>query len=205
MAVTAAEVLELFTQDSSVANSDQFLLSKNVDGSGQPRKVTAEAVRAYLNAGNAVTIVDGYIYIGGVNTGYKAEGTTPQLRSAVLGIQVSYDNGNTWTYLCRWANLNMEPYRVVQTLATVTILPNRLNVWNVSRSALNITLGSGDSGKMQEYMMQFIVSGTSFTLTFDQDVRWMGGEEPDWEEGYTYQVSIIDGLAVYGSWAPTTT
>ncbi len=205
MSVTQAEVLNLFQHDSSVqvSDSDLFLLSKDQGGTAQARKITAEVVRAYLNAGYAVTIVDGYLYIGGQNTGYRAAGITPQLRSATLGIEVSYDNGSTWTLLCQWSNLNLEPYRVSQTLSTVTIFPNRLNVWASGQTSMTITLGSGSEGREQEYKLQFVVSGNAFSLTFPgSDIRWMGGEEPEWEDGYTYQVSIIDGLAVYGGWAP---
>ena len=49
-----------------------------------------------------------------------------------------------------------------------------------------------------EYMMEFTVSGDNFTLTLPSGVRWM--EEPDFEAGSTYQVSVLNNLAIYAAW-----
>jgi hypothetical protein len=70
MAVTQAEVLELFQQVAAINNSDQLLMIKaNQNGSVSAAKITAELLRAYLNAGFAITIdSEGYFCIGGVRT-----------------------------------------------------------------------------------------------------------------------------------------
>ena len=70
MAITQAEVLELFQQVAAISNSDQLLMIKaNQNGSVSAAKITAELLRAYLNAGFALTIdSDGYLCIGGVRT-----------------------------------------------------------------------------------------------------------------------------------------
>lgn len=70
MAITQAEVLELFQQVAAISNSDQLLMIKaNQDGSVSATKITAELLRAYLNAGFALTIdSDGYLCIGGIRT-----------------------------------------------------------------------------------------------------------------------------------------
>ncbi len=70
MALTQAEVLELFQQVAAISNSDQLLMIKaNQNGSVSAAKITAELLRAYLNAGFALTIdSDGYLCIGGVRT-----------------------------------------------------------------------------------------------------------------------------------------
>ena len=74
MAVTQAEVLELFQQVTAINNSDQLLMIKaNQNGSVSAAKITAELLRAYLNRGFEVTIgADGYFYIGGVKTETEA-------------------------------------------------------------------------------------------------------------------------------------
>jgi len=74
MAVTQAEVLELFQQVAAINNSDQLLMIKaNQNGSVSAAKITAELLRAYLNRGFEVTIgADGYLYIGGVKTDTEA-------------------------------------------------------------------------------------------------------------------------------------
>lgn len=70
MALTQAEVLELFQSVAAVNNSDQLLMVKaNQNGSVSAAKITAELLRAYLNRGFEVTIgADGFFYIGGVKT-----------------------------------------------------------------------------------------------------------------------------------------
>jgi len=78
-----------------------------------------------------------------------------------------------------------------------SIVPNKLNVWG-GMSSLTIALLSGDSGVTNEYMIQFTVSSSSFSLSFINSVIWM--DEPDWEVGYTYQVSVLNGLAIAAGW-----
>lgn len=89
-----------------------------------------------------------------------------------------------------------------QTQTTVTILPNVLNKWESGVAALNITLGTGTAGVVNEYMMEFTVAVTGsavFALTLPSSVRWL--EEPEWENGTTYQVSIVNNLAIAAAWA----
>lgn len=88
---------------------------------------------------------------------------------------------------------------VAQSLTTATIQPNRLNRWGTVNS-LAITLQpSGVSGVSDEFMLEFTVGSSQFTLTFGSStIRW--AQEPDWQEGYTYQVSIENDLAIYAEW-----
>ena len=87
--------------------------------------------------------------------------------------------------------------KVQQTETTVAIDPNKLNIWG-SVASLNLTLTPETAGVANEYMLQFTVSGDNFTLTLSDTVRW--ANEPEWEQGYTYYVSIQDGLGMYAGW-----
>lgn len=87
---------------------------------------------------------------------------------------------------------------VQQTADAVTVTPNTFNIWGTPLSVLTVALGNGQQGFMAEYALQFTVASDSFTLTLPSSVRW--NEEPEWENGYTYQVSILNGLAVYAGW-----
>lgn len=51
-------------------------------------------------------------------------------------------------------------------------------------------------------MLEFTVSGNNFTLTLPDSVRWI--EESTWEDGYTYQVSIVNNLAISAGWKAQT-
>lgn len=89
---------------------------------------------------------------------------------------------------------------VPQNNSTVAINPNVLNVWG-EVSNLIITFVEGTTGEVYEYMIQFTSpsdSGTSLTLP--SAVRWANDDELEPEAGMTYQVSIVNNLAVYAGW-----
>ncbi len=168
MALTQADVLELFSQVGSIKNSDQILLiTANQNGTVSATKITAELLRAYLNAGYALTVdSEGYLCIGGVRTETMA--TSMQM--------------------------------IQQTDTTLAINPNVLNVWGTV-SSLAISFNAGASGAVNEYMIQFTCppnAGT--TLVLPSSVKWMNGDELEPEAGWTYQVSIVNNLAVYSGW-----
>lgn len=80
----------------------------------------------------------------------------------------------------------------------LSIDPNVLHVWG-SIDSLEITSFTGAaSGKVNEFLLQFMVSGSSFSLTLPSGVIWV--EEQEWEDGYTYQVSIVNNLAIAAGW-----
>ena len=86
---------------------------------------------------------------------------------------------------------------VPQTETEVEINPNVLNVWG-SVEALEIALAGDTEGQVNEYMLQFAVDGDSFELTLPSGVRWL--DEIEFEDGNTYQVSIVNNLAVGAGW-----
>lgn len=89
-----------------------------------------------------------------------------------------------------------------QSALTASILPDVLNKWTSPVNSLSITLLNGVSGKAWEYMLEFTVGSSEFTFTCN-NIRWVDDNEPDWTNGYTYQVSILNGLAVSAGWANT--
>ena len=168
MAVTQAEVLDLFSQVAAIKNSDQLLMLKaNAGGTVTPTKITAELLRAYLNAGFAITIDgEGYLCIGGVRTETMA--TAAQM--------INHPSTDT----------------------NVSITPNVLHVWG-EMTTLTIGLAIGATGQINEYMIQFqCPSNATTNLTLPTGIKWI--EEPDLEPGNTYQVSILNNLAVIGAW-----
>lgn len=172
MALTQADVLGLFDQVGSIKNSDQILLiTANQNGTVSATKITAELLRAYLNAGFALTIdSDGYLCIGGVRTETMA------------------------------GSMQM----IQQTDTTLAINPNVLNVWGTV-SSLAISFNAGASGAVNEYMIQFTCpSNAGTTLVLPSSVKWMNGDELEPEAGWTYQVSIVNNLAVYAGWEAAT-
>jgi len=89
---------------------------------------------------------------------------------------------------------------VLQSASSVEIHPNVFNVWGEVAS-LVISFAAGISGYVNEYMFQFTCpSSAATTLTLPDTIRWANDDELEPEAGYTYQVSVIDNLAVYAGW-----
>ena len=82
------------------------------------------------------------------------------------------------------------------------ILPNVLNKWENIKSLTIHSFQGAQEGCVNEYVLEFTVNGDNFILTLPEGIRWMG--EPTWENGYTYQVSIVNNLAVFAGWAAQT-
>lgn len=78
------------------------------------------------------------------------------------------------------------------------LTPNTLFRWGVMSEITILGLSNAIEGYVNEYMMEFTVDGDNFNLTLPEGVRWV--DEPTWENGYTYQVSIVDNLAVCAGW-----
>ena len=78
---------------------------------------------------------------------------------------------------------------------TQTIDPNKLYKFG-EVSTLNITLGSEIPNIYNEYMFEFISGSTPTVLTLPETVKWIGSDNI--EANKTYQVSIVNNLAVMG-------
>ena len=78
---------------------------------------------------------------------------------------------------------------------TFTLTPNVLHKWG-EVATLNLTTGTPTDGVVNEYMAQFVSGTTATVLTLPETVKWIGDNTV--EAGKTYQLSIIDNLAVLG-------
>lgn len=77
---------------------------------------------------------------------------------------------------------------------TFTLTPNTFHVWGEVGS-LTLTLGEEQSGVANEFLFQFESGETATTLTLPDDLIWANDDTPVIESNYTYQVSILKGLA----------
>lgn len=79
----------------------------------------------------------------------------------------------------------------------VAITPNVLHWWEEPMASITVTLGNATVA--DEFMMQFTCpAGAATALTITPAVRWV--EEPEFKAGCTYQLSIVNGLAVCAEW-----
>ena len=84
------------------------------------------------------------------------------------------------------------------TEATLEITPNVMHVWG-EVTALTVTLGAEVEGRANEYLFQFSSPATATTLTLPSTLTWANGEALAPEANKTYQVSIVNGYAVYSA------
>ena len=68
---------------------------------------------------------------------------------------------------------------------------------STSLSTLTITLGSvSNSNILNEYFVEFTTRSTGTTVSLPSSIKWANGEAPTFENGKTYQISIVNNLGV---------
>ena len=90
----------------------------------------------------------------------------------------------------------------------VTIQPNEWNVLTSDVADLTITKGTdATGGVVSEYMIKFTIDSDydadDNQIAFDDwSLTWAGGDAPTWTAGNTYEISIIDNVAVFTELEP---
>ena len=80
----------------------------------------------------------------------------------------------------------------------LSLIPNVLHQWKDAVSQLYLSLATPSNVTVDEFMIQFTASGSGCTLSLPDTVSWLGGAVPTITAGKTYQISIINNLAVIG-------
>ena len=109
---------QLNTASRLVVSTDFFWVYM---ANGSQVKIPAEFARAYLIAGIKPTINDnGHWEIGGEDLGVVAVGKTPQFRGGTMGIEVSYDNGQTWSQVVAYTDIDPDLESLAAAYTKVT-------------------------------------------------------------------------------------
>lgn len=117
--------------------------------------------------------------------GENQEATNSAILSALNGVAASMYKG----------------VPIVSQTGDATIAPNVLNVWGEVTS-LNITKGNDIDGITNLYIIRF-VAGENLQVSFTQfDLLWYGGSVPTWKAGSTYEINIVDNLALWAEFTP---
>ncbi len=85
--------------------------------------------------------------------------------------------------------------------STITIQPNKIYVWNGTSgvTTLTVTKGTDVANKVNHYFIRF-KAGSNCTITWSGfTLTWYDGNEPSFEAGTTYEISIIDNLAIFAN------
>lgn len=99
-------------------------------------------------------------------------------------------------------NLVVAKTLVTTTDSTVTLEPN-MYYRNTSTSLSSLTVlllvpnyAVGETQYIDEYFIEFTTRSIGTTVSFPSDIKWANGETPVFEEGCTYQVSIVNNLGI---------
>lgn len=94
---------------------------------------------------------------------------------------------------------------VSQTASEVTIQPNVMNVWG-DVTSLKITKGTEISGIVNNFMIRFTIAGEGTPdIQFDwgkEKIQWYGGNEIEFINGNTYEISIVNNIALWAEFEP---
>ena len=87
----------------------------------------------------------------------------------------------------------------------VTIQPNVMNVWE-EVTDLTITKGTGIEGIVNNYMIRFTVAGEGapdIRFYWDEEaIQWYGGNEIEFVNSNTYEISIVNNIALWAVFEP---
>ena len=109
---------QLNTASRLVVSTDFFWIYM---ANGSQVKIPAEFARAYLIAGIKPSINNnGHWEIGGEDLGVVAVGKTPQFRGGTMGIEVSYDNGQTWSQVVAYTDIDPDLESLAAAYTKVT-------------------------------------------------------------------------------------
>ena len=109
---------QLSTASRLVVSTDFFWVYM---ANGSQVKIPAEFARAYLIAGIKPSINNnGHWEIGGEDLGVVAVGKAPQFRGGTMGIEVSYDNGKTWSQVVAYTDIDPDLEALAAAYTKVT-------------------------------------------------------------------------------------
>lgn len=84
---------------------------------------------------------------------------------------------------------------------TAIIEANKLYLWTEPVATLSVSFMPETVGIVNEYMIQFTCPNNRATdFTLPDDVRWANDNPIEPEAGFTYQISIVNNLAVFAGW-----
>jgi hypothetical protein len=106
-------------------------------------------------------------------------------------------DGKNYVTTSDLTNVGYKPY-VPFGETTKSILPNEYYRLTGETSSIEIYFEEPtNNGIMNEYFVEFTTTnGITPTISFPLDVKWVDGIQPEWLDGYTYQVSIVNNLGV---------
>lgn len=190
--ISRAKTAETELSDAINANAQSIIYDVSAHNDGS----VFESLSALLSSSNLSTLIPISVRCGGMSIRFINSLDNKYVQYRYTGIE-TIGNPNPFLDISNW---KCTDYTIIfeNTEEKEFILPNILNKCGTIRSLAIHSFQGAQEGCVNEYMLEFTVNGDDFTLALPDGVRWT--EEPTWENGYTYQVSIVDNLAVFAGW-----
>lgn len=169
------------------------------DVSAHNNNAVFESLQSLLSNSDLNSLIPTSIRCGGMSIRF-INSYNKYVQYRYIGIETT-GNPNPFLDIANWKCTDVAIISE-STEVKASILPNELNKWGKIKSLTINSFQGAQEGHVNEYMLEFTVSGDNFTLTLPEGVRW--ASEPTWEDGYTYQVSIVNNLAVFAGWEAQT-
>ncbi|MBR2301564.1 MAG: hypothetical protein IKA41_06395, partial [Bacteroidaceae bacterium] len=96
-----------------------------------------------------------------------------------------------------WDRISADVSVVNHTETTANIMPNVLNLWDEVTELNNTLAPPTDKTRASEYIIQFTSGAVPTMLTLPDSIKWANGNVPVIVADKIYQISILNGLAVY--------
>ena len=193
ISLTPAQVLEVFSLVTSVTDNDFVLFQANQTAGGTGAQLAARIplplFRQYIVAALDLSEAIGDALV------------TAQVITAVAQTLTTQQQLQARTNIGAAAKVTKVSHTSHED--DVSIAPEVLHEWaEVPASGLTVSFTGASGGDVvDEYKLRLTVASGGFALTLPEGVTWANDEAPDFENGYTYEISIIDNLAVYAGWA----
>lgn len=182
-----------------------------------------------LNKGKTVLVkrsVDNNteIYTYAYKSGANIHSFTYISGDTIYRVSVSSDNGTTWIYTTTTLENVANKVTALSTSSTNTEYPSAKGVYdevhpepqnaipaggmlpnvfyNLGEISSDTTMSMANpvSGIYNEYMFQFSIGSTVPNITWDSKITaWLWGQTPVIEANKSYEVSVVNGLAILAS------
>lgn len=127
---------------------------------------------------------------------------TEQYTGTVTGVKINGTTNNPSNGVVDLGTVSVPTPVVSISTTSQSIEPNKYYKWSSARSSLTITLATPkDTSILNNYMFEFPTSTSGCTLSVPSGIKWAHGEVPVFEPSVTYQISIINNLAVVTKFA----
>lgn len=109
---------------------------------------------------------------------------------------------NTW--ITKEYAYKVKQIEYANSVSVLALSPNSVAVFKNRTSELTLNMQSPLSGEASEYHCLIEAGATAPTINWPQNIEWNGGEPPTIAADNTYEVSIMNGIALFVKIEPQT-